>query len=594
MEAETALAAEGEEHLRWVASAANSAQASRQPSRSRSKTRDEGPPTTETTGLLDDSDDRTLLGDSGGWEEDEEGNLHAPWKDNEGKPWWKKPSVYWVLPPLLPFTIAFGGVVVPQINLILTLICREYLTERAMEDPTFTYLPVVFGDSNPQCRLPEIQARVSRFQLQLNLIAGTLAAIASPRLGVLTDGFGRNRIIALSTFGTFLGQLVMVMVAAQNGEVSVNWILLAAVFDGMFGSVTTAVALTQSYAADCVPPHSRNVAFGYFHGILFSGIALGPLVAGYLIKWTGNILIVFYSVLACLLFFMLFMLLAVPESVSKARQKHNRETRGIGLFTLHKPSSWSLADLNPLNLVKPLSILFPRTTKSTNTRSSLRALRTNLIVLASIDAAIFGVGMGTMSIIVIYSEYMFGWGNFESSIFVSIASSVRVVVLLVILPTITRFVRGPQRHRRQINTGSDMLDIVLIRVSALFDLLGYLGYCVVRRGELLVLSGAIAAIGAMASPTLTSSLTKHIPANRTGQLLGAIGLLHALARVVAPTVFNLIYSSTVGSVPQAVFMCLSGTIFVALLASFSIRPHVYMDDEYDAHGDSPERAGGDI
>ncbi|KAL2369549.1 tetracycline-efflux transporter [Blastomyces gilchristii SLH14081] len=586
MEAEATLAAEEDETVRWVvSSSAASPHSSRPQSTSRIPAASAAAVPTETTRLFgDDGITTPLLGENSN-PDDQNGTQHEPWMDNDGKPWWKRPSIYWVLPPLFPFTIAFGGVVVPQINLALTLICREYLVDQALKDPTFSFLPVVFGDKNPQCRLPEIQARASRFQLQLNLIAGTLAAIASPRLGVLTDGYGRTRIIALSAFGTFLGQLVMLMVASQDGGMSVNFLLLAAFLDGMFGSVTTAVALTQSYAADCVPPHSRNVAFGYFHGILFSGIALGPLIAGYLIKWTGNILIVFYSVLGCLVFFMLFMVFAVPESVSKSRQLLNRKNQGIGLFKFHRFSSWSLADFNPMNLLKPLSILFPSPTTALH-GPPLRNVRINLIILASIDAVIFGVGMGTMSIIVIYSEYMFGWGNFEASIFVSIASSVRVVVLLVVLPTLTRLVRGPRSQRSHVNTGSDMLDIILIRISTILDLVGYLGYCFVRSGELLLASGAIAAMGAMASPTLTSSLTKHIPANRTGQLLGAIGLLHALARVVAPTIFNLIYSLTVGTLPQAVFMCLSATIALAMVASFFIKPHVYMENKLEPGQDS--------
>ncbi|KAK2737792.1 hypothetical protein FQN55_000903 [Onygenales sp. PD_40] len=593
MQAETPLAVEGEETLRWIASASASASASvhsantRRPSLSSQRS---DTAITETTTLLGNGDTTTYW--DGSTSDAGDSIIYAPWKAHAGLPWWKTPSIVWVLPPLLLFTIAFGGVVVPQINLALSLICRDYLSEMASQDPTFTYLPVVFGDNNPQCRLPEIQARVSRFQLMLNLIIGTLAAIASPKLGVLSDGFGRNRVIALATLGTFLAQCVMVFVAANVDWVPVNLLLLAAVFDGMFGSVTTAVALTQSYAADCIPPERRNVAFGYFHGVLFSGIAVGPLVAGYLIKWTGNILIVFYCVIGCLLFFVIFMISVVPESLSKERQQRNREERDIRIFSFSKVSQWSLADFNPLNLVKPLSILFPSASGSNISTGTLRHLRINLIVLAAIDTAIFGVGMGTMSILVIYSSYMFNWGNFESSIFVSIASSVRVVALLIVLPLVTRLVRGPPGQRKQVNTGSDKLDIILIRISASFDLAGYIGYCTVRTGPLLMLSGAIAALGAMASPTLQSSLTKHVPPERTGQLLGAIGLLHALARVVAPAVFNLIYSLTVGSLPQAVFICLSATVFAGVLASFLIKPHVFMTKD-DARGTGSETATED-
>lgn len=59
----------------------------------------------------------------------------------------------------------------------------------------------------------------------------------------------------------------------------------------------------------------------------------------------------------------------------------------------------------------------------------------------------------------------------------------------------------------------------------------------------------MASMGGVGSPTLQSALTKHIPHDQIGQLLGATGLLHALARVVCPTIFNLIYAQTVGTYP---------------------------------------------
>jgi hypothetical protein len=56
-------------------------------------------------------------------------------------------------------------------------------------------------------------------------------------------------------------------------------------------------------------------------------------------------------------------------------------------------------------------------------------------------------------------------------------------------------------------------------------------------------------------------------------MLGATGLLHALARIVAPTIFNLIYSLTVATLPQTVFVALAVTFGAAFLASLLIRPH---------------------
>lgn len=56
-------------------------------------------------------------------------------------------------------------------------------------------------------------------------------------------------------------------------------------------------------------------------------------------------------------------------------------------------------------------------------------------------------------------------------------------------------------------------------------------------------------------------------------MLGAAGLLHALARVVGPLIFNSIYSATVGKFTPTVFVCLASTFFLAFVLSWFIKPH---------------------
>src|SRR3981081_949001 len=95
------------------------------------------------------------------------------------------------------FTTAFGGIVVPRLNLILNLVCRDYLADRAAKDPRVTYLPVIFGDDNDQCRTPEVQSLAAIFMVYLNLVVGLLSAIVSPRLGDISDRYGRKTLMAL-------------------------------------------------------------------------------------------------------------------------------------------------------------------------------------------------------------------------------------------------------------------------------------------------------------------------------------------------------------------------------------------------------------
>lgn len=463
------------------------------------------------------------------------------------------------------FTIAFGGAIVPKLNLVLTLICRQYLADKSLHEPGFQFMPVLFGADNPQCQIPEVQALVARFSLYCNLIPGVLSAITSPKLGALSDRYGRTKIIALTSLGLVFSEVLTILAATWPDRVSVYWLLVGQMLDGLCGSFIVAIALTHSYAADCTPPARRNEAFGYFHGALFTGIAVGPIVAGYLVEAVGSILSVFYIALLCHLIFLTVLVFVVPESLSRERQltaraKHRAEKV--------EASPWSLARLRDgANVFVPLDILFP------TGEGASRALRMNLVLLAAVDTIMFGVAMGSMSVVVYYSEFVFGWGNLQSSIFVSVVNTSRVVVLVILLPLLTRVVRGRRGRRVARNSGSDAVDLAIIRVAVLFDTLGYLGYTLAHTGTMFIMSGAVAAIGSMGSPTLQSALTKHVPPDRTGQLLGAVGLLHALARVVAPTIFNLIYEVTVGTTPQTVFVCLTATFGSAFLLSWFIRPH---------------------
>lgn len=491
-------------------------------------------------------------------------------KEFEGRPWWNTPSMWWLLPPFFLFTLSFGGILVPKLNLILELICRDYLADTATKDPTSNFRPVVFGTDNEQCRhIDEVQRRVASFTLWQGIIAGILSAITSPLLGRLSDLYGRKRILAFTGIGYLVAESLTIFVAKNPDMVSVNWILVGAVFDGLCGSFTAAMAIIFAYLSDCTVPARRSIVFGYFHCCLFGGIALGPVAAGYIVKATGSLLTPFYIALACHAFFFLFIGFIVPESLSKERQRQTRKKQE------YPSKNWLSATwifFKDTNTFVSLSVLWP-TGKGTN-----RALRRNLVLLAAIDTTMFGVAMSSMNIILIYAEYMFNWDTFMASVYQSIASTCRVTSLLVFLPIVIRIFRGPKAEQVRKNSDFDEIDLYIIRAAVAFDMLGYIGYATVRVGPLFIFSGVLASIGSIGSPTLSSAMTKHVPRDRTGQLLGAQGLLHALARVVAPTIFNTIYFLTVGKFTQTVFVCLAATFGFAFLMSWFLKPHVHWDE----------------
>lgn len=484
-------------------------------------------------------------------------------------------QIYWLLPPFLLYTTAFGGIVVPKLNLILDLICNDYYASIGKsphnQDPISG--PMDPGNGFDRCQTTNISSRTSLFVLYASLISGIFAAITSPKLGALSDRYGRIKLLVFTTSGVLVGEILTILAAKWPERVDVHWILVGYAIDGLCGSFIVGMAIAHSYATDCTPPQKRNVAFGYFHACLFTGIAIGPVLAGYIIKQRTPIvgkreavLLIFYIALACHLLFILLLLCVIPESLSKKRQETAREKHREEKANRSPSSDW-INRMRHMNLLEPLKILWP-----TGPGSS-PALRRNLVLLAATDTIMFGVGMGAVGVVTIYVRLQFGWQEWDTSKYISIVNSSRVIVLLIILPLLTRLVRGKAGTRNQKNSGSDNFDLVIIRLAIFFDMLGFLGYSVVRTGDLFIASGALSAFGGMGSPTLGSSLTKHVPPDRVGQLLGATGLLHAFARVIGPTIFNGIYSASVYGFRQTVFVCLTATFGLAFLCSWFVKPH---------------------
>ncbi|KAF7877163.1 hypothetical protein EAF04_000848 [Stromatinia cepivora] len=542
------------------------------------------PPGTEETPLL--SNDGAHEGEN--YERSEE----ALWEghgDFAGLTWWHTPSVYWLLLPFFLLALAVGGIIVPKLNLILALVCRSYLAERSSQDPNFLFTPVLLGSDNPQCRIPEVQSLVTKFTLAITIITGIISAIMSPVLGAWSDRNGRKKILAISSLGGFLTEIITILAYKYPDIVSYHWLLAGAVFDGLCGSFTAGMALTHAYAADCTAPSKRAVAFAYFHACLFAGVAIGPLLAAALFHLTQSLVTVFYVALGIHTFFILFLLLVVPESLTQKRQEVAREkhaTRG----SLGASQTW-LGILKNKNPLVPLKVLWPSGGGNT------KHVRANLVLLATVDTIIFGVAMGVMTVMVYYSGYQFGWQTSETSLYMSVVNSTRVFALVAILPIFNYLVRTRPRNRQrresgfaipESHSGADSMDLFVVRLSILFEILGYLGFTVARSGPLFVASGIMASMGGVGSPILQSALTKHVPHDQIGQLLGATGLLHALARVVCPTIFNLIYAQTVGTYPQTVFLVLTACFVLGFSFSWFIRPNVSLETSFQKIPSSPE------
>ena len=408
-----------------------------------------------------------------------------------------------------------------------------------------------------------------------HIISGIGCAISSPRMGKLSDVYGRKPLLAISAAGLLFGDVISIAAAWYPHRIPVYVVLLEFGIGGLTGTFAATMAIIQAYAADCTKGEARVSIFGRLHACMYVGQAVGPAVGGLLVRMVGHgdMLSVFYAASLCHASFILFVLLGIRESAPKAmrlRVKGGISPCLVGSLTT---TSKIRACLKACNIFRPLKILRPKLDVS-----SSNAQR-NLPLLACIDGISFGIQLGLVSLLILYSESRLGWKTTEASLFVSLTNATRAIILTAVMPLMLQLVNGrvfglsmtSARGTGEAPITTVRFSIRTIQVAIVLELLSQAGFAMAGNGILFTLSGVLAAAGAPLSPTSQSLMTTYVDAGKIGELLGAVSLLHALSRCLIPATIQLIYSMTVGHASGAVFWVLSGLFAGTFLLSLRIR-----------------------
>src|SRR5215471_3119207 len=99
----------------------------------------------------------------------------------------------------------------------------------------------------------------------------------------MSDRRGRLLVIMIALCGTMVNDGIIILMTKYWRTLGLEFFLVGAVLDGIFGSFSTKMAATNAYVADCTSPELRAVSFAYIHSIFFLGIAVGPAIGGLVI-----------------------------------------------------------------------------------------------------------------------------------------------------------------------------------------------------------------------------------------------------------------------------------------------------------------------
>lgn len=96
-------------------------------------------------------------------------------------------------------------------------------------------------------------------------------------------------------------------------------------------------------------------------GLLFVGMSIGPLLSGYIMRVTGELLPVFYATAAIDTTVSLAVWLIMPESISPAEMRKHRSVRAERMGAMGPGViGWLRRVGSTLDFISPMSVLLPR------------------------------------------------------------------------------------------------------------------------------------------------------------------------------------------------------------------------------------------
>ena len=308
----------------------------------------------------------------------------------------------------------------------------------------------------------------------------------SPVIGLLSDRYGRRRVILLSNLGLGLDYVVMAIAP------TVRWLFVGRLLSGITSaSITTAFA----YISDVTPPEKRARSFGLLGAAFGVGFVLGPAIGGWL--GAANPRLPFWLAAGLSLLNALYGFFVLPESLPPERRQTSIQWRNA----------------NPLG--------------------ALAFLRSNstLIGLATVNFLGYVAHEVYATVFVLYVTYRYQWtqrtvGN--SLALVGICSM--IVSAVIVGPAVKRL-----GERRTLFAGL---------------LLGALGFALfggAGTSALFFLAIPINCLWGLAGPASQSMMTRRVSPSEQGELQGALGSVRSTAMLIGPGIFAFTFATFIAA-----------------------------------------------
>jgi MFS family permease len=100
--------------------------------------------------------------------------------------------------------------------------------------------------------------------------------IAGPVVGILSDRYGRRKVLVVSQIGTLIGFVLLALAG------NLTLVFLARIIDGL---TSGNISVAHAYAAEHSAPATRKQALGMTSGAIGTGLLLGPALSSFLVHY---------------------------------------------------------------------------------------------------------------------------------------------------------------------------------------------------------------------------------------------------------------------------------------------------------------------
>jgi MFS family permease len=365
------------------------------------------------------------------------------------------------------------------------------------------------------------QADASWLSSNRALVVGALAAsfslfqfVFSPVLGALSDRFGRRPVLLISLAGTGISYIVFGL-ADQLLPLGIGTVLAVLFFARILDGITGGnISTAQAYIADVTPPEDRAKGLGLIGAAFGLGFMLGPAIGGLL----STISLSAPAFVAAALTFgnVIFGFFRLPESLPVERR-----------------ISVPLSKMNP---VSRLSAVVGK--------ASIRPLLAGVLLLNFAFA-------GLQNNFAVFSDVRFGFGPAENAfVFAFIGLMAVFMQGFLIRKLLPRF-----GEARLSITGLAMMAVGFAMIA--FVPVAWMLYPAM---------GVLAAGAGMATPSLTSLISRRVAPDEQGSVLGGVQAFNSLMMVVGPLFAGLIFDLIGPAAPyiSGALLIAAGSVVIAL------------------------------